>query len=431
MNILALVTGPVYKNEIHGGSYRILLAVLEALSANGHSVILLCGQGPEVKGIYNHNGITVKPILPLKKTFPFPFAINANNMLFLFEIINKHVKDSDIVYNHDGQLLWLLGFYINKAKQRLVSSVRDFVYSETLQGLANLGFADRVIANSMYSYNNLIALNNLYDLNIKESLVCIENGVDVDFWSNSAPQFSSDIERILPEDIIEKDILLCPVRPAINKGVFESLIILKELVKKGYDTHLIFFHYVDDGVPTGEIFDQKLEGWKKENPYLLSRIHRIPWQDSENLRFLYKISRVTLCVGTYPEAFGSNVYVESVAAGTPCVTSIAGAMRTTFPEELSFQINPLSIYEAVSQVEKILTLSPDDLLNWQNKTLKYVMNRYSWNVMKLNYLSCITENTIRNPFCFEQQDVHFNEILPWQHKTHDGRIYDDFREEFI
>ena len=425
MKIVSLVTGPVYRNQIHGGSYRILWEVLKGLVDSGHEVTLICGRGPVNHETYEIDQIKVKPFLPLKRLFPFPFAISFHDMSKVMEILYQEIKGADVVYNHDSQFLWCLGSLIGN-HQRLTCSIRDFIYAESLQGIYCLQKADCVIANSQYAFNVLSYLNQHHKLGIEHSLVCIENGIDLEFWLRDCSKSTIDQFVMLPQGA---KLLICPVRPELNKGIFEALQVLKEVLVREIDAHLVICKYVDEGFPALEEYRAALAKWKQNNHAIVDRIHIIPWLDSESLRCLYKRADVTLCLGVFPEAFGSNVYAESVAAGTPCVASMAGAMRTTFSAQLAFMVPPFDINGAVEKVRHILSMSSTELENWRNNVKAVLRNRYSFKRMREDYMCAITghESIIQT----SQTPYRVMKSPPWQFVTPGGRTYDDFFQRYI
>ena len=86
MQIIALVTGPFYPNQIHGGSHRILDDVLSSLAKAGHEVTLLCGRGPKDHPMYQRNDVLVKPILKLRRLYPHPWSVNLHDLFNTMEM---------------------------------------------------------------------------------------------------------------------------------------------------------------------------------------------------------------------------------------------------------------------------------------------------------------------------------------------------------
>ncbi len=427
MNIIALVTGPFYPGQTHGGSHRILDEVLTALSNSGHEVTLLCGRGAKDHPVYIHNGATIKPILQLKRRFPNPWSINLSELTNIMEVIREHTLLADVVYNHDSQFLWCFDTLNLFGKKRVVCSIRDFVYEDSLRGLFSMQRADCVIANSVYSYQVISHLNKNYNFGVDKSLVCIENGIDLDFWQGSEGadyNFRSSF-GIKPSSAM----MISPVRPELNKGILEALAILISVVESGIDAHLVICDYVDDGFPYMERFLKSISDWRASNKAASNRLHVVPWLQREELRSLYREADVTLCAGTYPEAFGSNVYAESVASGTPCVCCMAGAMRTTFPKSTSFQFYPKDIDGAVREVKRILHMNTESLLLWKEQTATIIHDRYSIRRMREEYVNAISGLAV---VCASRK-IHLvdSNCLPWQLRSDDGTIYDDIEEEYL
>ena len=82
----------------------------------------------------------------------------------------------------------------------------------------------------------------------------------------------------------------------------------------------------------------------------------------------YSLGNLTLSIGNFIEAFGSNVGLESLSCGTPVIMSLVGGQRYTLPKNFIPKV-------PYNDLDKTTNIAKDILLK-----------KYSFNYKKLEIL---------------------------------------------
>src|SRR3989344_1160013 len=143
----------------------------------------------------------------------------------------------------------------------------------------------------------------------------------------------------------------------------------------------------------------------------------------------YSLGDLTLSIGNFIEAFGSNVALESLSCGTPVIMSLVGAQRTTIKDE---NIVPKVAYDDLDETEelafKILT---GTFRIDEKKSREYIEKNFSHKKMLKTYEKEICSATILEPLKFNLNKKENNKLIisPWCFPTSFG-IYDDYAYKY-
>jgi len=159
----------------------------------------------------------------------------------------------------------------------------------------------------------------------KEKFFRTERGRALEFISRDNPGLSQSIEGAYP-------VLFFPHRVGVGKG--DSLLGgLHDLLMSDYENPLILV--------TSESPEHPIHG-----------VEYIGWVPTDNLRYFYSLSDVTLALSLLPESF-SQVPLESLACGTPVVAFRFGNLACLideFPSIHGSYPDASSVYEATSEI---------------------------------------------------------------------------------
>ena len=416
MRILAISVAPLFPDRVMGGSQRILMEVVDGLAEDGHEVRVLCpAESGEASHFCTRAGVDVLPILQLKGSFPAPYQTAPHRLRSVRQVLAEHAEWADRAYLHADAI------YMRDAlgELPLVRSLHDFVYEEALLSAFTLK-ADRTIVPSAYMADCIEASTGRL-LNVGEITV-VPNGVFVPEWPVS-PRIPAGLQPRDANDIV----LLHPHRLQPEKGIKQSMLIAAGLQRRNSDRKVRLF--VPAHPPGGSADEAELQN---ESVLDIARSVRAEelielhsWLSPEQMPGYYACGDVTLCSGSFVEAFGL-VPLESVAAGTPAVCARVGALREHEGVKGVSHFDYGDVEAAVDVIEELLeaVLNPEEAAN-------PVSSRYSLADMRASYVEAIAGELTdsRSSPAAEPNDKTGLSLAPWCYVKGD-RIYHDYLARF-
>lgn len=416
MRILAVSVAPLFPDRIMGGSQRILLEVVDALSNAGHDVRLLCSQVDDNEAFDTAAGVPVLPVLQLRGSFPAQYQTAPHRLNRVWNVLAEHAAWADRAYLHADAI------YMRDALGDLpvIRALHDYVYEEALLSAFTLP-ADRTVVPSQYVADCISAsAGQVADVG---ELRVVPNGIDSPGWPVSS-RLPNGVEPRRDNDVI----LLHPHRLQPGKGVKESMQIAVELQRRLSDQRVRLL--VPGLQPNGSNDDAVLA---QESVAELARslgaddlVELHPWLSPEQMPGYLAAGDVTLCPGSFVEAFGL-VPLESVVAETPAVCARVGAFRDQADLPGIRQFDYGDTDAAVDAVIEALNDQVD-----RNLAARNIVERFHIDGMREGYIKAIAGRlrpvSKRSP----AQDTGGGTALklaPWCYVSGD-RIYHDYLARF-
>ncbi len=339
---------PIYPNFVTGGASKHLYNIASYLGKKGHTITLICtiAQGSYQSFTWSDN-VTVHPVLPFKQPFPNPYNISPGKLAIIAEITEKFLKDADRFYIHDGELL--LPFLHTSIPT--IISYRDNVYPESVLGTF-LSAADEIIAVSNYSGKVIQASACRLFPDLAERIHVIPNGID---FSHFHYYDSGLLAQSLGLDPLHDCIILHPHRPEQSKGLLQTLKVAEKLIKdyKINNLKVLVPNWISEmASPEEKEFYNKFRMALKEKN-LNGHFVFHPWLSQERMPEYYSLGSLTLCLGSFVEAFGNTAY-ESLACGTPSIVARVGTHRTQLPDSLIDKVDYEDIETSANLVARII-----------------------------------------------------------------------------
>lgn len=416
MRILAVSVAPLFPDRVMGGSQRVLLEVVDVLAEAGHEVRLL---SPELAGgvteFQTEAGALISPVLQLRGSFPAPYQTAPHRLGSVWQVLAENAQWAERVYLHADAI------YMRNALGDLpiVRSLHDFVYEEALLSAFTLR-AERTIVPSRYMADCISAsAGRVFDVG---EITVIPNGVAVHSWP-VLPHLPPGIAPRGENDII----LLHPHRLQPEKGVRQSMLIAAELQKRHPEKRVRLL--VPALQPDGSADDAELQSGsvldiaRSVGAENLAELHR--WLSPQQMPAYYASGDVTLCPGSFVEAFGL-VPLESVAAGTPSLCARVGALREHEGVAGVSHFDYGDIGSAVDGVEHELERTAD-----HEADARAVVAKYSLTEMRASYIEAITgelRSTASRSVDWSHDTTEVS-LAPWCYVTGD-RIYHDYLARF-
>ena len=231
--------------------------------------------------------------------------------------------------------------------------------------------------------------------------------------------------------------MLYPHRPDYRKGIFDALEVVSRLKHiYGYeDINLLVPLHINlntsDGKSSyyGDAHYSSLKSKCKELDIEKNVIFH-KWLPFNMMPQYYSLGDLTLSVGCFVEAFGSNSSVESICCGTPVIMSRAGSQRNTFPEGFVSQVDWHDIDSIVNFAHNILSKGCDI-----SRAQKYISQKYDYLKMLKKYEFIITKTRPSKNFKLKLlKKINFSKsyfkLAPWCYLT-SGEIYNDYEFGYL
>lgn len=314
MRIVVFSLGVVFPVSVQGGSQKILRELTLLLGERGHFITIFCPKRNDNYVEFNLSpNVIVKPILPLKGTFPMPYSVSPFELYETCKVLSEAMEGFDLFYCHDG------GLCIELLKNVIptVISLRDFCYPETLLGALNFN-QSAIIVNSDHTYNCLLDTFARINPAINGKVHLIYNGYDPILFSKKASNKEVLEHMGLPE---KKDLFIIgfPHRPQMDKGVANAIRVINNLKFRYPNIRLLIPLYMDINLSTrtDDTYDYINRQIVEYN--LQEQIVFHPWIKPQHMAYYYSYCDVVLNIGDFVESF-SNVAVESLLCETPVIT---------------------------------------------------------------------------------------------------------------
>lgn len=424
MNIVILSIGPIFKEHVHGGSQKILREVAAYLGQAGHRVTILCtARKDNHKLFYLNPNVLVSPTLKFKETYPEPYYTAPYNLANIIVDIRRAVEGADVLYLHDGELIY---HFLYKDIPTVVS-LRDFVYPDTLAG--GLSFQrDLLVLNSEYVAGCVTDAFSAFRPGVAERIRLIPNGIDLDHFR---PQATDQIRKIinLPDGAIP---IIYPHRPDPRKGIYEAVEAVaglrRRLGSSGDQVRLLIPIWMDGKVAldSKHVYQTIYEEVKTRaaNLGISDLIIFHPWISYDLMPQYYSLGRATLCLGNFVEAC-SNVSLEATACGSPCIVARVASHRHLLPEKFAMKVRHRDSDAAGEALQAAVENTFDT-----DAARDFIASKYSYVRMLAGYEEALTGTGILPPL---QEDyatsLSGDQVLklPTWCDYRDGRCYNDYQ----
>lgn len=425
MRIAVFSLGPVFQDQVHGGSQKTLVSVLRHLGELGHECTVFCPLRPDNNIAFDlAKRVRVKPVLRFKPTFPESYFTAPYNLTDIILRLREAVNTHDVFYIHDGELL----FHFLYEDVPTAVAFQDFVYPDTLAGAFSFR-RDRLIVASNFMKRSVMSCFTPFRKLSQSSVEVIPNGFDLDaFRRVDASRLRSEL-RLHPDAIA----VLYPHRPDPRKGLFDALDVIHRvgriLPKSTYSRiRMLAPIWMDSDIAPES--DHVYQGiYREAKDYAAERglgdalvFH--PWIPLTRMAEYYSAGVATLCIGNFIEAFG-NVAVESELCGTPSIVARVGAQREVLPEELVRKIDHGDHDSAAEMLAQIIEGA-------ESKTAEvrhFVARSYPEEKTRDGYARTIVETKLSSPapsvYAFEWMTDDMLEIPPWCANLRSG-YYNDY-----
>lgn len=412
MKLLIYSYFPLLSRHQAGGAQLMLRALIERFKEKEVSATVIC---PETdQQLLDLPNIKVLPVLKEKGKKPLTFQerLHNNNMIL------EQLCDVDAVWTIDET------FPIRTSKP-IILTLQTIAYEEELTSLFGWNW-DCLIVASDYLYKLTSTFLDTVDLKGEfPELRKIVNGIDTGIF---IPTLSNvDLKKSL--GIPQGRYILFPHRPEPEKGFELALMALRELVNIDNTYRLL--------IPTHPLSAKYcVEDEKLFQDHLRCRIAALnlkdnvvfhTWVDYENLPAYYSLGEWCWNLSVLPEGFGLAP-VQSVACGTPVISTRSGALRLLFPEAHGVKyINPGNIQEIVTAV-----LTTDFSYEEIYKGQRYIREHYSLENCAEQYISAF-KNTHKKRDWFVQPPKPTGrfEISPWCYIVDKSYAWHDLKMKTI
>jgi glycosyltransferase involved in cell wall biosynthesis len=376
---------PLTQGSMHDGSQAVLLDVLRHFGRIGVSVTVYCGRiGGRPAKYPLAPSVDVHAILPFNEQDQDPYRAAPFQLANVIDIMRRAAADHDVLYVHDSNLR----FRLATAEVPTVSAIFDFIYGHTVAGVLDFG-RDRLVAISEYLGDCVKEVFGRFRPLPDDSLHVVPTGFETRHFRPRDPRQMRARLGLTPETIA----VLWPHRPEEKKGGFEALSALAALrTRLPADVYARVRLLVPDWRRVGDgsaaavsaFYDSLL--LRAADTGVSDKLLIHEWIPRTRMPGYYSCAAATLCIGTFPEAFG-NVHIESMLCGTPSVVSRVAAQRKTVPEELTRKVDPGQPEAVSDQLAEIIERGE----RVGRTTIGYLRNRYSARQMLRGYERALLE----------------------------------------
>jgi glycosyltransferase involved in cell wall biosynthesis len=418
----------VFPDRVHGGSQKILADVVRHLGGAGHTVQVFCTSRPDNLQPFDlAPNVHVSPTLGFKPTYPEPYYTPPFRLADIVQQLSKALDNADVFYIHDGELL----YHFLYREVPTVVSFRDFIYPDTLAGALSFR-RDALILNSDYVAGCVVDTFSSFCRDVGQRIAVIPNGVDLDMFR---PGRRNEIQKLVsvPNDAIT---LLYPHRPDPQKGIFECLEVLAmlrdRLKRTGRVLRLLIPVWMDGDITkdSDHVYQTVYERIRERSEVLgisdLVVFHQ--WIPQALMPAYYALGTVTLCIGTFVEAFG-NVALESAACGTRPIVARVAAHRTVLPDAVTTKVPALDL-DAVADAIENATECPYPVVSVR----ELLAREYSYDTMLRSYESVITTTRLTSPLPEDCRRYHTDDEMiqmpTWCHYDATRGYYNDYLHDY-
>lgn len=426
MNIVVFSLGIIFKDKVQGGSQKVLYEISKGLGERGHKITIYCPyRWDNSENFEITDGVSVKPVLPLKGTFPLPYDVSPFDLYKTSEIMLNAISNADLLYCHDGGL----NIEFLKTVIPTVISLRDFCYPETLLGALNFQ-QSAIIVNSDHTYRCLYDSFARINPNIKDKVFKVYNGYSSDRLSKREITDSFLDEFMLPKK--SGIVIGYPHRPQEEKGFIQALKVIKRLKKSYPNVKLLIPLYMDKDKSerTNTTYQNIFNFIEKENLKDNVIFHR--WITYECIGEYFSYCNVILCIGNFVEAF-SNVATEALLCSTPVVAANVATYRTMPIRDYINLVNYDDIDETCKIISRIIEIgykNPSNIASIEEAKLYIEQN--------LSIEKCVDnfEKIFINVLYNKNKNNQFENKIDNNEKLYrltswcsyvNGKIYDDYR----
>ncbi|TDC85519.1 glycosyltransferase [Micromonospora sp. KC606] len=350
--LLLFQVRPLLAEVAQDGSQAVLVDVLRYFSRLGVRVTVYCGTLPGAPTELDlFPGVTVRPVLGFNNGVGDPYWTPPFRLTDMVDVLLDEAKRHDLLYVHDLNLR----FDFVRADRPLVGGVYDFVYPHTLAGTIAFN-GDRLVTNSDYVgacvRETLRRHRSLPD----DAIRVVNTGFDTARYRPGAGAMG---ERLgLAPDVVA---VLFPHRPEESKGLPDTIRVLAALRDRLSPdvfarVRLLVPVWPDVAVDNEESAHTRAYAAANDEAARLGvrdNLHFHDWVPRSEMPHYYSTGVATLCIGSFPEAFG-NVHVESMLCGVPAIVSRVAAQRTTVPDELVRKVDPGDVDAAADHLAEVI-----------------------------------------------------------------------------
>jgi glycosyltransferase involved in cell wall biosynthesis len=335
-----------------GGVERGTLEIAQALTHAGHAAFV-ASTGGSLTPTLKKMGGTPLLVSTLKSHLLLPYSIAR-----LRNLIKKH--NITLVHARSRAPAWAAYYAAQAAKIPYITTFHGaYNIQNTLKKVYNtiMTRGQKVIAPSQFIHDHLV---NTYSID-PSKIVLIHRGVDLEEFNTKA--FSSEqiqSQRTEWKASPSDRVLLFPGRLTSIKGHEQVIKALKNQKNKAFKLIIIgswhkkeaYYHHLTNLIKNLDL---------QENVLI--------YPNTPSIAKCYAAADCVICPSTKPESFGRTC-AEAGAMGKPVLTSdIGGSKEIILPGQTGFLIPPHNLWAMEIAIEKVLTLSKENL-NFMGKTAR-------------------------------------------------------------
>lgn len=332
INVLLYCYFPFFEKHLGGGVQVWIRKLVEQINmSNEVRIDIICPKS-DLHPLYNSDCVHAEiEDLEVNGIEPQKYSNYLN-------IIKSYEEKADVIWIIDRE-------FPIKTKKPFVMSLNTICYERELKALFNNPWSNLCVVSEFEK--NMI--KNIFD---DRDIRKIPIFIDEIFRKCDKEQSQSVIQKYFRYDSNCKYILF-PHRPEMEKGIFDAIEVLNELIK--YDER---YRLLVPCQPDSRIADYKKEGdfIKKIKLYVCEKkleeyVVFHDWIEYSDLPFYYSIGLVTLFPTTLPETFGTTL-IHSIACSTPVISYGSGALEETVPDGLGHYVLNRDKIEVAKFIQK-------------------------------------------------------------------------------